>query len=113
MDFLIILDPATSIISYRSPSFQLGSACVGNILWKKSQYQYNTVCNDAFYLSSTFIKCGVAFSGKFLSPYKTSYENSTGLPDLFNYLSYVNLESEVVLSENSYHTNITLGSIFF
>ena len=47
------------------------------------QYLHNTVCNDILYFLSTLSKCGIAPSGRSLSPYKISYKNRTGLPDVF------------------------------
>ena len=36
-----------------------------------------------------------------------------GLPHMFNYFSYITLKYIIVLSGNSYHTNIILGGNFF
>ena len=53
------------------------------------QYLHNTIHNDVLYFSSTLSKCGIAPSGRSLSPYKISYKNRMGLPDVFNYLLYI------------------------
>ena len=74
----------------------------GNI----SQYLHNAIHNDILYFLSTLSKCGIAPSGSSLSPYKISYKNKTGLPDVFNYLLYVILEPLIVPSGNSYLTSI-------
>ena len=72
-----------------SPSFQLSGAHVGNAPGNMLRYLYNTACNVVLYCSSIFSKCGIAHSGRSLSPYKISCKNKTGLPDVFNYLLYI------------------------
>ena len=96
-----------------SPSFQLGGTRVGSVLGNMSQYLHNTVCNNVLYFSSTLSKYGITPSGRSLSPYKISYKNRTGLPDVFNYLSYIMLDPLMDPSGNSYLTSITLASRFF
>ena len=95
-----------------SPSFQLGSAHVGNVPGNTSQYLYNTVYNDTLFFSCAFNKYGIAPSGKPLSLYNASYKNDAGLPDVSNYLSYITWKLLTVPSGNSYHTNITLVGRF-
>ena len=72
-----------------SPRFQLGGARVGNALGNTLQYLHNTIHNIVPYCSLIFSKCGIAPSRRSLSPYKISCKNRTGLPDVFNYLSYI------------------------
>ena len=83
------LAPSTRGISYTSPSFQLGGAHVGNAPGNTLQYLHKTIHNNVLYSSSTLSKYGIAPSGRSLSPYRISYKNRTGLPDVFNYLLYV------------------------
>ena len=96
-----------------SPSFQLGGARVGSVPGNMTQYLHNTVCNNVLYFSSILSKCGIAPSGSSLSPYKISYKNRMGLPDVFNCLLYIILEPLIVLSGNSYLTNMMLVGRFF
>ena len=96
-----------------SPSFWLGRACVGNAPGNMSQYLHNTVCNIVLYCSLILSKCGIAPSGRSLSPYKISCKNRTGLPDVFNYLSYVMWDPFMDPSGNLYHTSIMLVGRFF
>ena len=72
-----------------SPNFWLGGGFVGNVPRKISQYLHNTIGGDALYSSSIFRNIGIAPSARFLSPYNTSYKNSTRLLDIFNYVSYI------------------------
>ena len=72
MNFYTGWVPPSRGILYISPSFQLGSIHVGNVPGKTSQYLHNTIHNDALFFSSTFSKCGIAPSGRSLSPYNTS-----------------------------------------
>ena len=96
-----------------SPSFCLGGACVGSMPGNTLQYLYNTIHNDVLYFLSTLSKYRIALSGRSLSPYKISYKNSTGLPDVFNCFSYIILEPLIVLSGNSYLTSMMLVGRFF
>ena len=113
MDYLTSLASSTSGISCTSRSFQLGGAHVENIPGNTSQNLHNTICNNALYFSSIFTKFGIMPSGKSLWLYSRSYKNNTGLPGVFNYLSYITWEPLMVLSRNLYCTNITLVSRFF
>ena len=113
MDFHTALVPSSTGISCTYPSFWLGGARVGSVPGNTSQYLYNTVCNNVLYFSSTLSKCGIAPSGRFLSPYKISYKNKTGLPVVFNYLLYVILDPLMDPSGNSYLTSIKLAGRFF
>ena len=70
MDFHTGLVPSSRDISCISPSFRLGSACVGSVPGNTSQYLYNTVCNDVLYFLSILHKCGIVPSGSSLSPYR-------------------------------------------
>ena len=45
MDFHMGLAPSSRGISYTSPSFRLGGACVGSMPGSMSQYLHNTVRN--------------------------------------------------------------------
>ena len=58
-------------ISCMSPSFQLGSACVGNVPGNTSRYLHSIECNEALFFSSTFGKYGIAPSRRFFSLYNT------------------------------------------
>ena len=113
MDFHMGLVPSSRGISCTSPSFWLGGACVGSVPGNTSWYLHNTVCNGVLYFSSTLSKCGIAPSGRSPSPYKISYKNKMGLPDVFNYLSYIILDPLMDPSGNSYLTSITLAGRFF
>ena len=113
MDFHTGSAPSSRGISCMSPSFQLGGACVGSMPGNTSQYLHNTVCNDVLYFSSILSKCRIAPSGRSLSPYKISYKNRMGLPDVFNYLLYIILELLIDPSGNLYLTSITLATRFF
>ena len=92
MDFHTGSAPSSRGISCTSPSFQLGGARVGSVPGNMSRYLHNTIPNGVLYFSSTLSKCGIAPSGRSPSPYKISYKNKMGLPDVFNYLSYVILD---------------------
>ena len=107
------LAPSMRGISFTSPSFRLGGVRVGNALGNMLQYLHNTVCNIVLYCSSIFSKCGIAPFGRSLSPYKTSCKNRTGLPDVFNYLSYIMWDPFMDPSGNIYRTSITLVGRFF
>ena len=113
MDFHMGSAPLTRGISCTSPSFQLGGACVGNAPGNTSQYLHNTVHNIVLYFSLILSKCGIAPSGRSLSPYKISYKNKIGLPEVFNYLSYIMFDPFMDPSGNLYHTSITLVGRFF
>ena len=113
MDFHTGLAPSSRGISCTSPSFWLGGARVGSVPGNTLQYLHNTIRNDVLYFSSTLSKCGIAPSGRSLSPYKISYKNRMGLLDVFNCLSYVILEPLIVPSGNSYLTSIMLAGRFF
>ena len=80
------LAPSSRGISCMSPSFRLGGARMSSMPGNMSQYLYNTIYNSVLYFSSTLSKCGIAPSGRSPSPYKISYKNKMGLPDVFNYL---------------------------
>ena len=86
---------------------------MGNAPGNTSRYLHNTLCNNIIYFSSTLSKCGITPSGRSLSPYKISYKNKTGLPDGFNYLSYIMWDPFMDPSGNLYHTSITLVGRFF
>ena len=94
-------------------SFWLGGARVGSVPGNMSQYLHNTVHNDVLYFSSMLSKCGIAPSGRSPSPYKISYKNKMGLPDVFNYLSYIILDPLMDPSGNLYLTSIMLAGRFF
>ena len=113
MDFRMGSAPFSRGISNASPSFWFSGARVGTMPENTSQYLHNTVCNNILYFSSTLSKCGIAPSGSSLSPYQISYKSRTGLLDVFNCLSYVILELLIVLSGNSYLTNMILVGRFF
>ena len=113
MDFCTGLAPSSRGISCMSPSFWLGGAYVGSVSENISQYLHNTICNDVLYFSSTLSKYGIAPSGRSLSPYKISYKNRTGLPDVFDDLSYVMWDPLMDPSGNLYCTSIMLVSRFF
>ena len=104
---------STRGISCTSPSFRLGGACVGNTPGNTLPYLHNTVCNVVLYFSLILSKCGIALSGRSLSPYKISYKNKIRLPEVFNYLTYVMFDPFMDLSGNSYRTSITLVGRFF
>ena len=72
MDFHMGLAPSMRGILCISPSFQLGGARVGNAPGNTLQYLHNTEHNVVLYCSSIFSKCGIAPSGRSLSPYKIS-----------------------------------------
>ena len=101
IDFHTSSVPSSRGISCMSPSFCLGSARVGNVPGNTSQYVHNTICNNALFFSSTFSRWGITPSGRSLSPYNISYKNSMGLPDVFNYFSYVMWEPLMVPLFNS------------
>ena len=107
MDFHMGSTPSSKGISCISPSFWLGGARVGSVPGNTSWYLNNTVYNNILYFLSTLSKCGIAPSGRSLSPYKISYKNRMGLPKVFNYLSYIILEPLIVPSGNSYLTSMT------
>ena len=113
MDFHTGSAPSSRGISCISPSFWLGGARVGSVPGNTSQYLHNTIHNNVLYFSSTLSKCGIAPSGRSLSPYKISYKNKTGLPDVFNCFLYIILEPLIVPSGNSYLTSMTLAGRFF
>ena len=114
MEFYTGLVLSTRGILCISPSFQFGVARVGNVPGNTSQYLHNTIYNDAQFFSSTFSKCGITTSGRSLSPYKISYRNSMGLPDVLNYFLYVMQEPLVVKLGNSYNISTTLfGRLFW
>ena len=106
-------DPLTRGISCTSPSFWLGGAHVGNTPGNTSRYLHNMVYNIVLYFSAILSKCGIAPSGRSLSPCKISYKNKIGLPDVFSYLSYVMFDPFMDPSGYLYHTSITLVSRFF
>ena len=89
MDFRTSSASSTRGILCMSPSFQLGGARLGNVPGNTSQYIHNTVCKNALFFPYIFSKCGITPSRRFLSPYNTSYRNNMGLPDIFNYFSYI------------------------
>ena len=113
MDFHTGSEPSSRGISCISPSFQLGSARVGSVSGNTSQYLHNTVRNDVLYFSSTLSKCGIAPSKRSPSPYKISYKNKMGLPNVFNYFLYIILDPLMDPSGNLYLTSITLAGRFF
>ena len=113
MDFCIGSVPSCRGILCKSPSFQLGGACVGSVPGNTSKYLYNTICNNVPYFSSTLSKCEIAPSKSSLFPYKISYKNKMGLPDVFNYLLYITLELLIDPFENLYLTSIMLAGRFF
>ena len=113
MDFRTGSAPSTRGISWTSPSFRFGGARVGSAPGNTSRYLHNAYRNVVLYFSSIFSKCGTAPSGRSLSPYKISYKNKTGLPEVFNYLSYVMVDPFMVPSGNSYRTSITLVGRFY
>ena len=113
MDFHTGSAPSSRGILYTSPSFRLGGACVGSMPGNTSRYLHNTVCNGVLYFSSMLRKWGITPSGRSPSPYKISYKNKTGLPGVFNYLSYIILDPLMDPSGNSYLNSITLASRFF
>ena len=112
IDFCTGLVPSTSGISCISLSFWLGSSHVVNVPGNTSQYLHNTLHNNALFYSPIFSKCGIAPSGRSLSPYNTSYRNSTGFPDVFKYFLYVMWEPLIVPSGNLCYTSITLVDRF-
>ena len=69
--------------------------------------------NNIWYLLLIFNKYGIAFSGKFLSPYNISYKKNTGFPEVIKYLSYITMQAVMVPSENSYYIKTMLGTNFF
>ena len=101
MDFHTGLAPSSRGISCMSLSFQLGGARVGSVPGNMSQYLHNNVRNEVLYFLSTLSKSGIVPSGRTLSPYKITYKNRMGLPEVFNCLSYIILEPLIVLSGNS------------
>ena len=113
MDFCMGSALLTRGISSISPSFQLGGAHIGNTPGNTLRYLHNMVRNIFLYFSSILSKCGIAPSGRSLSPYKISYKNKIGLPEVFNYLPYVMFDPFMDLSGNSYHTSIMLVGRFF
>ena len=113
MDFCTGSAPSSRGILYISPSFQLGGTRVGSVPGNKLWYLHNTIHNNVLYFSSMLGKCGIVPFGRSPSPYKISYKNKTGLPDVFNYLSYIILELLIDPSVNLYLTSITLASRFF
>ena len=113
MDFHMGSAPLMRGILCTSLSFRLGGACVGNAPGNTLQYLYNTVHNVVLYFSSIMSKCGITPSGRSLSPYKISYKNKIGLPEVLNYLSYVMYDPCMDPSGNLYRTSITLVSRFF
>ena len=113
MDFRMGSAPSTRGISCMTPSFQLGGARVDNALGNTLRYLHNTVHNIVLYFSLILSKCGIAPSGRSLSPYKISYKNKIGLPEDFNYLLYVMFDPFMDPSGNLYCTNITLVGRFF
>ena len=113
MDFCTGLAPSSRGISYTSPSFRLGGACVGGMPGNMSTYLHNTIRNDVLYFSSMLSKCGIVPSRSSLSPYTISYKKRLWLVDVFKCLLYVILEPLIVLSGNSYLTNVTLVGRFF
>ena len=98
IDFCTGSVPSSRGISCISPSFQLGGARVGSVPGNTSWYLHNAIHNNVLYFLSILSKCGIAPSGSSLSPYKISYKNRMGLPDVFNYLLYIILEPLIVLS---------------
>ena len=96
-----------------SPSIWLGGAHVSSVPGNMSRYLNNTIHNNVLYFSSMLSKCGIAPSRRSSSPYKISYKNRTGLPNIFNFLSYVILDSLMDASGNLYLTSIMLASRFF
>ena len=113
MDFCMGLAPPSRGISCTSPSFRLGGARVGSVPGNISWYLHNTIHKSVLYFSSRLSKCGIAPSGRSPSPYKISYENKTGLSDVFYYLLYVILNPLMDPSGNSNLTSITLAGRFF
>ena len=105
--------PSTRGILCTSPSFQLGGASVGNAPGNTSQYLHNMERNILLYFSLILSKCSIAPSGRSLSPYKISYKNKIGLPEVFNYLSYVMFDPFMDPSGNLYYTSIMLVGRFF
>ena len=69
IDFCTGSAPSTRGNSCMFPSFHLVGARVDNVPGNISQHIYNTVHNDALFFSFTFSKCGIAPSGRSLSPY--------------------------------------------
>ena len=57
----------------------LGRHAPGNML----RYLHNTVHNVVLHYSSILSKCRITPSRRFLSPYRISCKNRTGLPDVF------------------------------
>ena len=76
-----------------SPSFQLGGACVGSVPGNTLWYLHNTVRNNVLYFSSMLGKCGIVPFGRSPSPYKISYKNKTGLPDVIRFFIICNIRS--------------------
>ena len=113
MDFRMGSAPSTRGISCMSPSFRLGGARVGNAPGNTSQYLHNMVRNIVLYFSLILSKCSIASSKRSLSPYKISYKNKIGLPEVFNYLSYIMFDPCMDPSGNLYHTSIMLVGRFF
>ena len=109
IDFRMGSAPFTRGILWTSPSFRLGGVRRGNAPGNRSLYLHNRPRSAVRCYSPTLSRWGTAPSGRSFSPYSTSYKNSTGLPDVFNYASYVIFEPNVVPSGNSYLTSITLG----
>ena len=98
-------------ISWTSPSFRLGGVRRGNAPGNRSLYLRNRPRSAVRCYSPTLSRCGTAPSGRSFLPYSTSYKNSTGLPDVFNYASYVIFEPNVVPSGNSYLIVRALGAL--
>ena len=113
MDFHMGSAPSTRGILCTSPSLWLGGARVGNAPGNMLQYLHNMVRNVVLYFSLMSSKCGIAPSGRSLSPYKISYKNKIGLPEGFNYLSYVMFDPYMDPSGNLYYTSIMLVGRFF
>ena len=113
IDFCMGLVPSSRGISCTSPRFWLGGTCVGSMPGNMPWYLHNTIHNDVLYFSSTLSKCGIAPFRRSPSPYKISYKNKMGLPDVFNYLLYVILDPLMDPSGNLYLTSIILASRFF
>ena len=76
--------PSSNRMECTSPSFRFGGTYFGSCPGNTLQYLHSKSHSGPRCSSVTPSKWGTAPSGRSFFPYKTSWRNSTGLPDVFN-----------------------------